>query len=124
MQYIARSYKTVCIFYGMNFKTNLKKARKSQGLTQSELATRIGLSQEQVACYEKGIRTPTLDKLAKLAQSLGLTYDELLGTIPPEKASNQSAPNTREKQMQSAFQKLSDNDQRFILKQVKALTKD
>jgi transcriptional regulator with XRE-family HTH domain len=49
----------------------LRQARQARGLTQGELATRAGTSQEQVSRWESGKRSPTVDQLGRLLAVLG-----------------------------------------------------
>lgn len=57
---------------------NLKKIRTQKGITQDELATKCGVSQQAVCNYEAGIREPSLYTLKRLASVLDCTVDELL----------------------------------------------
>ena len=60
-------------------ETNLKRIRKSRGLTQRQLAESIG---EKVATYgtwERGTSTPNIDQLVKCVQVLDCSADEILG---------------------------------------------
>lgn len=52
--------------------------RVRMGWTQAELAEKIGVTQSTVAQWEKGKTLPTGSKLAKVADVLGITVDELL----------------------------------------------
>lgn len=45
---------------------NIRHLRKVLGLTQKELACRVGLTQAQISDYERGRRTPSLHSLDKL----------------------------------------------------------
>jgi transcriptional regulator with XRE-family HTH domain len=55
-----------------------------QGLTQSQLAERVGITQAFLAEIEKGRKRPSLDVLEKLCDALGCSADYLLG-IPPNR---------------------------------------
>ncbi len=61
------------------FGKRIARLRKEQGLTQVELGEKIGLSQVLISDYERGRLQPNLDTIIKLARTLGLTTDELLG---------------------------------------------
>ena len=52
--------------------------RVEKGLSQAELAKRIGVSTSAVGMYEQGRREPSLVLLVCLAQELGVTTDYLL----------------------------------------------
>jgi transcriptional regulator with XRE-family HTH domain len=50
----------------------IKKMRKKQGLTQQELADKIGVSQKDVSRWENGKREPSITTLNKIADALDL----------------------------------------------------
>ena len=47
------------------------RARKEQNITQSELAKRVGTQKSNISRLESGNYNPSLDFLAKIAESLG-----------------------------------------------------
>lgn len=49
---------------------NLKKLRKQAGISQSTLASALGVSQGAVAHYEKGIRRLNVDSAKKIIETL------------------------------------------------------
>ena len=55
----------------------IKQARKSRGLSQVDLARRIGVSQPAIANWESGIHDPRRLTLAKLAETLDAPLDWL-----------------------------------------------
>lgn len=61
------------------FAEQLKILRKRRGLTQTQLAHEIGLSQQAVGKWEKGRSTPDQGILQFLADFFGVTVDYLLG---------------------------------------------
>jgi transcriptional regulator with XRE-family HTH domain len=64
----------------------IKQRRISIGISQEELAYRIGTTQSQVSKYERGVNDFTGDVLAKIADALNTTTDYLLGrTDSPER---------------------------------------
>ena len=77
----------------------LKKRRQQAGLTQGELAERIGKSQGYIGDLERGDRRGlTVTTLERLADVLGCTTDELLGRSKPEveqETAKRGAPATR-----------------------------
>lgn len=56
----------------------IKRLRKAQKLTQQAVAQHVGVSVRTVVSWELGERIPGGDKIAKLAECLGVTADELL----------------------------------------------
>lgn len=63
----------------MEFSERLKKLRKDTGLTQVEVANKLGISQPAYASWERGIKKPTQDNLVKIAQILNVSVDYLVG---------------------------------------------
>ena len=59
--------------------TDLKNIRRIVGLTQSDLARQMGVTQSMVAKWETGDSYPRGELLTKLADTLGCTIDELFG---------------------------------------------
>lgn len=57
--------------------SNIRKFRKAAGLTQGELAEKMGTKQPTVAMWETGAAKPRSDKLPALARILGCSIDEL-----------------------------------------------
>ena len=49
------------------------KSRKAAGMTQKELAERMGTAQANISRFESGNDNPTLAFLQKMARSLGKT---------------------------------------------------
>ena len=56
----------------------IKKYRKSKGMTQEEMASRLGVTAPAVNKWEKGSSLPDVALLAPIARLLGITTDELL----------------------------------------------
>jgi len=61
------------------FSERLKKLRKRSGLTQYELAKRLGMSRGKLANYEQGTREPDFDTLKMFANHFNVSTDYLLG---------------------------------------------
>ena len=62
-----------------NVKDNIKKARLDVGLTQIEVAEKLGVAQAQYARWENGGRNPKDETVKKLAEIFGVTFDKLQG---------------------------------------------
>ena len=56
----------------------LEQIRKEKGISQSQLATKMNVTQGAVSQWENGQVKPRADTLIKLAAILGCTVDELL----------------------------------------------
>lgn len=61
------------------FGKRLSALRKQKGLSQYELADRLGYSRGQIANYEQGKREPDYETLRKIADFFDVTTDYLLG---------------------------------------------
>ena len=55
----------------------LKERRTELGLTQAELAERVGVTRKTVNTVENGIFTPSTTLALKLAEALGLSVEQL-----------------------------------------------
>ena len=61
------------------FGNRLKAARKAKGMTQWDLADVFNVTKSTVCAWEKGVRSPTINTLVRLADLLSCTTDYLLG---------------------------------------------
>lgn len=66
------------IMMKVKFNENLKKVRKSKGLTQKALAEKLGVALSTVAMWETGSRQPDYQMLNKIAEFFGVSFDDLL----------------------------------------------
>lgn len=62
-----------------DFGARIRIMRKSLGLTQADLAKKIGVTKQAITTYETGIREPSFRNLIKLSRVLNVTTDWLLG---------------------------------------------
>jgi putative transcriptional regulator len=60
----------------------LKDFRTELGLTQAELAERIGVTRKTVNTVENGVFTPSATLAIKLAQALGVSVEQLFWIEP------------------------------------------
>ena len=60
------------------FGKNMRRLRVKAGLSQDEVAVRMGVEQTYVSGLERGVRNPTLTTLDRAAQALGVKIVELL----------------------------------------------
>ncbi|WP_049199084.1 LexA family protein [Proteus mirabilis] len=69
-----------------NFKNRIQLVRQSLGLTQGDLADKVGVVRRQIAAYEAGDSKPRINVLNNLAATLGATAEWLAQGIgvPPE----------------------------------------
>ena len=69
--------------------------RRKSGLSQEQLAEKIGVSRQAISKWEGGLSTPELDKLKALSECFQVTIDELTGNrtikTPDDAAKENSA---------------------------------
>ena len=84
----------------MNLADRIQQLRKIRGISQEELADRIGVSRQAVSKWESGQTSPDLEKIVLLSDYFEVTTDYLLKGVlptpaqtgPDQTASVQSAP--------------------------------
>ena len=67
----------------MSFSELLKQCRKKQGVSQAELAAKLGVTQQAVGKWESGKSSPDPSTVARIAELLNTTADYLLGLYRP-----------------------------------------
>lgn len=63
------------------FGKNMRRVRMAAGLSQDEIAIRMGVEQTYVSGLERGVRNPTLTTLDRAASALNVKLTELLEEI-------------------------------------------
>lgn len=56
----------------------LKRARQAAGLSQADLAEKVGCRQKDISRWESGLHEPGALTLKKMAQALGCSMDDLV----------------------------------------------
>ncbi|MBQ8684928.1 MAG: helix-turn-helix transcriptional regulator [Clostridia bacterium] len=64
-----------------NYGKDLKYHREASGLSQSELAKRTGIKQQNISRWEAGVALPNIDFCVQLADFYGISLDELIGRV-------------------------------------------
>ena len=73
--------------------------RRLIGLTQEELAERVGVSTQAVSKWEQQLSCPDILLLPELAKIFGITIDELFGIVCPKEAVYSLVSNVRGRTM-------------------------
>ena len=73
----------------MDFGQKLKEIRKNEGLSQEQLAEKIGVSRQAITKWETGRGLPDIENMMILAEIFKTTLDELVSQAMP-----QSTPKT------------------------------
>jgi transcriptional regulator with XRE-family HTH domain len=98
----------------------LKRLRKARGLSQVELAKKIGIIQVLVSNYERDRLRLHGEMVVRFARALGASTDEILGLKPAD----EPAPrNRRLLRRLLAVETLSKTDQRAVLNHIESLVK-
>lgn len=67
---------------GLMFGERLRRLRRLRGMSQADLASKAEMSPSYLSDLERGVRgAPTAPVLEKLADSLRVSVDELLGRV-------------------------------------------
>ena len=67
---------------------NIKKLRKSKGLSQEELAIKLNVVRQTISKWENGLSVPDSSMLISLADELGTSVSILIGEDVQESGSN------------------------------------
>ena len=91
----------------MKFGEELKAIRLEKGLKQTDLAKLFNVSQGTIANWEKGIRNPDPETIARIADILGVTTDRLLRDKAEQTTPNASKLPTESIRMVPVFESAS-----------------
>ncbi len=71
----------------MSFASILKEKRLALGLTTTQCAANVGVTQPAWNQWELGLREPKFEKLREICRALGVSSDALLEIAPASRAS-------------------------------------
>ncbi len=74
----------------------LYELRRKQGLSQEQLAEKIGVSRQTVSKWESDQSTPDLERLMALSHFYNLSLDELVGNTQPPLTEPAEEPQPRQ----------------------------
>lgn len=60
----------------------IEKERKRLGLTQNDVAQKMGISYQSIAQWENGLRNPKPDTLKRIAEAMGIPVNQLIEVKP------------------------------------------
>lgn len=66
------------------FATVLRKLRLEKGFSQEAFAFEVGIHRTYVSQLERGLKSPSLKTLQKIAQVLGITLSDLMLLVETE----------------------------------------
>jgi len=102
-----------------SFGERIARLRREKGLTQEDLAERLGVTQPVVSDYERGRLRLHGELIVQLAAILGVSADEILG-LRASGRSNGAVRNRRLLRQVQALEKLSKRDQQALLRTIDA----
>lgn len=77
---------------GSSLSAALAQLRRDSGMTQEQLAARLGVTFQAVSKWETGVSCPDIQLLPRIADVFGVTLDALFGrTASPTEAQEESA---------------------------------
>lgn len=91
--------------------------RKQKGMSQAELGKQVGTSGDIIGRYERGIMTPSIEVIMKIADTLEVSLDYLVG-----KTNLQIDKETL--QRLEEIDSLEEDDKRYILHHVDMMIRD
>ena len=102
------------------FARELRSARRARGLTQAELAERVGVAVEVCGRLERARALPRAETLARLSAALGVSADVLLGlapsgsTAPPPAAAEPEAEYARRPDIRRLMRRLGNESPQTV----------
>jgi transcriptional regulator with XRE-family HTH domain len=78
----------------MNIADRIQSLRKNKGISQEELADKVGVSRQAVSKWESEQSVPDLDRVIIMSEYFGVTTDYILKGIEPQKQSENKNFNT------------------------------
>lgn len=94
----------------------IREYRKKAGLTQTELAEKIGLGEKQISKVENYTNMPSLPSFLKIIEELKIDISEFgISTTPNN--------NPRRKELEKLLYSLSDSELEFYLETIKFMKK-
>jgi transcriptional regulator with XRE-family HTH domain len=84
----------------------VKEARRRAGLSQAELAARVGTTQSAIARLESGATAPSLERVTDLVRACG--FDLEVELVPRDDAAVAAARRNRHLTLEERLQKATD----------------
>lgn len=103
----------------MSFGSNLERIRKQHHISQTQLGTALGLTQQMISNYEKELSSPNMESLKKIAQYFEISVDQLIGHTPPKE--NKTSVDRR---FLKYFQELTETDKEKCLTIIRTILED
>ena len=106
----------------------IQEKRKKAGLTQKELAEKVGVATITIQQYERGLREPKIETVARIAEALNVSVPEFIQYGHPQNIkaryeaaklrAEQYATQTTRERINSGLDGLNETGEKYILQQV------
>lgn len=96
----------------------IKEYRKKTGLTQDELAEKVGLSSHYYSAIERGASFPRIEKLVAIINEIGASADQIFADVVEHAGKAQAS------QLWADIQGLPAEEQRRILRLMETMVQD
>jgi transcriptional regulator with XRE-family HTH domain len=111
----------------MNIGETIRNLRLQKGMSQGDIEKRTGLLRCYLSRVENGHTVPSLETLAKIANSLEIPLGQFFADGPEDSASGKTLPQLTEEQVRFLSQirrysgGLNDSDRKLVLAMVKKM---
>lgn len=102
---------------------HLATLRKTAGLTQAQLAEAVGIPQRSVSFYERQATSLPSHLLPKLAKTLDVSVEVLLGIPVEAEAKTKRGPKSQLERRFEKISKLPKSEQKFVIQALDRLLK-
>jgi transcriptional regulator with XRE-family HTH domain len=103
-----------------HFGARVRQVRKRKGITQVELAARLGVTQRGVSYYENEAQNPSIEIIERIAAALGVTKRQLLDDEPPP-PNNERRPIRSLQKRLAMVSELPPEEQKYLAKTIDML---
>ncbi len=104
------------------FGQRLSSLRKARGLSQEELASRLGTTRANLAYYERKAGNPTLDFILRCSEILEIPPEELIGE--GQAARRKPGPKSKLEKQFEAIAKLPKGEQKFFSQMIERFLRE
>lgn len=102
------------------FAQNIRYIRKANGLTQKEMADKLGKAAPSVASWEQGVRTPNVRDTMQVCRVFGVELDDLLDT---DLSLSYKPTNSNINEIITLYRKLDSTQQEIVYNLIKSMVK-
>lgn len=101
------------------FASNLRRRAEELGISNAEVARRVGLSERRYANYVSGKREPDLATLVKIAEVLGMSPNSLL--VVPATVGSLSTKDLLQDRLRIAANRMDERSLEIVVVQAEAV---